>query len=78
MPKALPKRSLDFLSGKASTTDPEYESRLQLAISDLANGTHKTMSAAARAHNVNKQYLSILSYCTRRQPHYTCWWHWHE
>ncbi|KIK75406.1 hypothetical protein PAXRUDRAFT_835686 [Paxillus rubicundulus Ve08.2h10] len=42
----------------ASTTDPEYETRLQLAIDDLAEGTHKTVSAAAKAHNVSRQTLS--------------------
>jgi hypothetical protein len=30
----------------ASTAGSEYESRLQLAISDIVNGTYKTMSAA--------------------------------
>ena len=43
----------------ASTADSEYESRLQLAISDIVNGTYKTMSAAAlrrRTMSVNLRH----------------------
>ncbi|KIK92926.1 hypothetical protein PAXRUDRAFT_829523 [Paxillus rubicundulus Ve08.2h10] len=42
----------------ASTTDPEYETCLQLAIDDLAEGTHKTVSAAVKALDVSCQTLS--------------------
>jgi len=39
--------------GKQSATiDPEYETRMKLAIDDYANGTHKTINAAANAHQV--------------------------
>ena len=37
---------------QASAIDPEYETRMGLAICDLANGTYKTIIAAANAHKV--------------------------
>ena len=37
---------------RASTGDPEYETRMKLAINDLADGTYKTTVAAANAHKV--------------------------
>ena len=36
----------------ASTTDPEYETRMKLAINDYTEGTYKTINAAASAHKV--------------------------
>ena len=42
-----------MVRGKQNATiDPEYETRLKLAINDLTNGTYKTILAAARAHGV--------------------------
>ena len=37
----------------AASTDPGYESRIQAALADVANGTHKDITpVAAKAHNV--------------------------
>ena len=36
----------------ASSTDPEYEIQMVLAVNDLISGTYKTIVAAARAHKV--------------------------
>ena len=41
----------------ASTTDPEYETRMKLAVNDYTNGTYKTVIAAARAHEVRQSEL---------------------
>lgn len=42
----------------ASSTDPEYETRMCLAIDGLAGGTYRTISAAAKAQKVARQTLS--------------------
>ncbi|KIL00578.1 hypothetical protein PAXRUDRAFT_8134 [Paxillus rubicundulus Ve08.2h10] len=42
----------------ASTTDSEYETHSQLAVDDLAEGTHKTVSAVVKAHDASCQTLS--------------------
>ncbi|KAI6116589.1 hypothetical protein EDD17DRAFT_906187 [Pisolithus thermaeus] len=42
----------------ASSTDPEYETRMRLAIDGLAEGTYRTISAAAKAQKVARQTLS--------------------
>ncbi|KAJ8596738.1 hypothetical protein M405DRAFT_928637 [Rhizopogon salebrosus TDB-379] len=41
----------------AASTDPEYESRIQAALADVANGTHKNITVAAMAHKVARQTL---------------------
>jgi hypothetical protein len=38
---------------RASTRDPEYETRMELAVKDLADGTYRTIKAAAKAHKVS-------------------------
>ncbi|KAF8556810.1 hypothetical protein OG21DRAFT_527284 [Imleria badia] len=43
---------------RASTRDPEYETRMELAVKDLADGTYRTIKAAAKAHKVARQTLS--------------------
>jgi ribosomal protein L15 len=50
-------RSLAMAGGqgqRASTRDPEYETRMELAVKDLADGTYRTIKAAAKAHKVSK------------------------
>ncbi|KIK74782.1 hypothetical protein PAXRUDRAFT_19542 [Paxillus rubicundulus Ve08.2h10] len=43
---------------QASSRDPEYKSRLQQALAKLGDGTYKTVTAAANAHQVACQTLS--------------------
>ncbi|KAF8552424.1 hypothetical protein OG21DRAFT_1511522 [Imleria badia] len=38
---------------QASTKDPEYEVRMELAVKQLRDGTHKTINAIATAHQVS-------------------------
>ena len=37
---------------RASTRDPEYEARMELAVKDVAHGTHKTINVATKARIV--------------------------
>ena len=47
----------------ASTTDPEYETRMMLAINDLRTRTYTTAIAAATAHN-RTHFAPYLPYDT--------------
>ncbi|KAG1900505.1 uncharacterized protein F5891DRAFT_1188412 [Suillus fuscotomentosus] len=48
--------------GKLSaSTDPNYESRIQAALVDIANGTCKNITVAARVHEVARQTLKDRS-----------------
>ena len=37
---------------RASTRDPEYEAQMELAVKDVAHGTHKTINVAMKARIV--------------------------
>jgi len=41
----------------AASTDPEYESRIQAALADVANGTHKNITRAAKAYKVKSMWF---------------------
>ncbi|KAG2130473.1 hypothetical protein BD769DRAFT_1452552, partial [Suillus cothurnatus] len=41
----------------AASTDTEYESRIQAALADVANGMHKNITRAAKAYKVARQTL---------------------
>ncbi|KAG1790814.1 uncharacterized protein HD556DRAFT_1487955 [Suillus plorans] len=53
---------MEHCRGKLSAyTDPNYESRIQAALADIANGTCKNITVAARVHKVARQTLKDRS-----------------
>jgi hypothetical protein len=47
---------LATIGALAAYTDPEYESRIQAALADVASSTHKNITVAAIAHNVRGNF----------------------
>ncbi|KAG2078897.1 hypothetical protein BDR04DRAFT_8523 [Suillus decipiens] len=55
-----------------SSTDPDYESRIQAALVDVTNGACKNISVAARVHkNLPLEHPATSSSSQALPPHFT-------